>query len=73
MIKRKPDLVVTYTIKPNIYASIVSKLLHIEYANNITGLGTAFQNDGLLKKLVVALYKMSFSKSKLFSLKILKI
>ncbi|WP_294904613.1 glycosyltransferase family 4 protein [uncultured Eubacterium sp.] len=62
--KEKPDLVVTYTIKPNIYASIASKLLHIEYANNITGLGTAFQNDGLLKKLVVALYKMSFSKSK---------
>lgn len=62
--KEKPDLVVTYTIKPNIYASIASKLLHIEYANNITGLGTAFQNDGLLRKLVVGLYKISFRKSK---------
>lgn len=65
LIKReKPDLVVTYTIKPNIYASIASKLLHVEYANNITGLGTAFQNDGLLRKIVVALYKIAFSKSK---------
>ena len=62
--KEKPDLVVTYTIKPNIYASIVSKLLHVEYANNVTGLGTAFQNDGLLRKIVVALYKIAFSKSK---------
>lgn len=62
--KEKPDLVVTYTIKPNIYASIVSKLLRIQYANNITGLGTAFQNDGLLRKLVVGLYKISFRKSK---------
>lgn len=62
--KEKPDLVVTYTIKPNIYASIASKLLHIEYANNITGLGTAFQNDGFLRKLVVGLYKISFRKSK---------
>ena len=30
--KEKPDLVVTYTIKPNIYASIASKLLDVEYA-----------------------------------------
>ena len=62
--KEKPDLVVTYTIKPNIYASIASKLLDVEYANNITGLGTAFQNYGLLRKLVVGLYKISFRKSK---------
>ncbi|MDD6633830.1 MAG: glycosyltransferase family 4 protein [Ruminococcus sp.] len=62
--QEKPDLVLTYTIKPNIYASIASKILHIDYANNITGLGTAFQNDGILRKIVVALYKISFSKSK---------
>lgn len=48
--KVKPDMVVTYTIKPNIYGGIVSTINKIPYAVNITGLGTAFQNHGFLKK-----------------------
>lgn len=60
----KPDLVVTYTIKPNIYASVIASLFRIEYANNITGLGTAFQNDDILKKIVSVMYKVAFKKSK---------
>lgn len=42
--QEKPDLVITYTIKPNIYGGLVSRILRIPYAVNITGLGTAFQN-----------------------------
>lgn len=60
----KPDLVITYTIKPNIYGGMVCRLLGIPYAVNITGLGTTFQKDGLLKKLVIALYKFSLKKAK---------
>lgn len=55
----KPDLVVTYTIKPNIYGGIVCRFLCIPYAENITGLGTAFQTENLVKKLVCLLYKTS--------------
>lgn len=55
----KPDLVITYTIKPNIYGGIACRILHIQYAANITGLGSAFQNNGLLKKLVIHMYKLS--------------
>lgn len=65
MIKKlQPELVITYTIKPNIYGGLVCRMLRIPYAVNITGLGTAFQNDGMIKKLVTFLYKDSLKKAK---------
>lgn len=65
MIRRiKPDLVITYTIKPNIYGGIVSKVMKVPYATNITGLGSAFENDGFLKKIVMFLYKTTCKTSK---------
>ena len=60
----EPDLVITYTIKPNIYGGIVCRLKKIPYAANITGLGTALQKQGLLKVVVTALYKMAIRKAK---------
>lgn len=57
--KEKPDYVVTYTIKPNIYGGIVCRLRKISYATNITGLGTAFQKDGILKRLVTVMYRVA--------------
>ncbi len=59
-----PDLVITYTIKPNIYGGYVCRLLRIPYATNITGLGTAFENEGLLKKLVTTMYKVALRRAK---------
>lgn len=62
--KVKPDLVITYTIKPNIYGGLVCRLLKIPYAVNITGLGTAFQKQGALRTLVTTMYKVSLKKAK---------
>ena len=42
-----PDLVITYSIKPNIYAGLVCSLLKIPFCANVQGLGTAFQRKGL--------------------------
>ena len=56
--KLQPDLVITYTIKPNIYGGYACRRLSIPYAANITGLGTTFQKEGILKKIVVFLYKI---------------
>lgn len=53
----KPDLVLTYTIKPNIYGGLACRMAHTPYAVNITGLGSAIENGGWLKKFVLALYK----------------
>lgn len=62
--KLQPDLVITYTIKPNVYGGFASRLFGIPYAVNITGLGTAFQGDGLLRKIVTMMYKLSCKKAK---------
>ena len=53
----RPDLVLTYTIKPNIYGGLACRALHIPYAVNITGLGSAIENGGWLKRFVLMLYK----------------
>lgn len=60
----KPELVITYTIKPNIYGGAICRLLHVPYAVNITGLGSAFQKDNVIKKLVCFLYKISIKCAK---------
>ena len=59
----KPDLVVTYTIKPNVYGGLVCRLLQIPYAENITGLGTAFDTDGILKRIAKSLYRIALKKA----------
>ncbi len=62
--QQKPDLVITYTIKPNVYGGLACRLLGIPYAVNITGLGTAFQNRGMLRALVTFLYRVALKKAK---------
>lgn len=60
----KPDLVITYTIKPNVYGGFAARLKCIPYAVNITGLGTAFQSHGMLRKVVTQMYKLGCKKAK---------
>lgn len=60
----KPDVVLTYTIKPNVYGGIACRLKKIPTLVNITGLGAALENGGVLQKLAVFLYKAGVKKSK---------
>ena len=62
--KEKPDQVVTYTIKPNIYGGIACRLRGIPYAANITGLGTAFENKGMLRRIATILNKVALKRAK---------
>ncbi len=63
IMKLNPDIVITYTIKPNIYGGIASRLAKKKYAVNITGLGTAFEKSGLVRTIVVNLYKFALKKA----------
>lgn len=63
MIRTKPDIVFTYTIKPNIYAGLICSILNIPYVANITGLGTAVENPGLMQFITVNLYKLGLKKA----------
>lgn len=62
--QEKPDLVITYTIKPNVYGGFACRMMKIPYAVNITGLGTAFENGGLLRKTVSVMNKVACKKAK---------
>ena len=60
-----PDIVFTYTIKPNVYGGIVCGQLKIPYVVNVTGLGTAVENRGLIQKVTLALYKLGLKKAQM--------
>lgn len=52
-----PDIVFTYTIKPNVYGGIACNKYKVPYVVNITGLGTAVENAGIMQKITLILYK----------------
>lgn len=58
----KPLVVLTYTIKPNIYGGHASKRNAIPYIANITGLGSALENRSIVQLITVFLYRRAFSK-----------
>lgn len=62
--KFKPNMVITYTIKPNIYGGVACRLLKTPYAINITGLGTAFESGEFLKKIVTIMNHIGCKKAK---------
>lgn len=59
-----PDVVLTYTIKPNVYGGLACRINNAPYIANITGLGTAVENGGLLQKVTMFLYKISLKKAR---------
>lgn len=59
----KPDIILTYTIKPNIYGGYAARKLKVPYISTITGLGSAFQKEGIFKKMIVTMYKTAFGKA----------
>lgn len=58
----KPDIVLTFTIKPNLYGGMACAFLGVPYVVNITGLGMAVENDGLLQRISVMLYRLALAK-----------
>lgn len=61
--KEKPDYILTYTIKPNIYGGIAARLQGVRYISTITGLGTAFQKKGALRALITRLYRFALRRA----------
>lgn len=59
----KPDIVLTYTIKPNIYGGIASRITKTPYLPNVTGLGTSLENKGFMQTFILTLYKIGLKKA----------
>lgn len=56
----RPAVVLTYTAKPNVYASVAAKLLKIPYINNVTGLGSVLNKTGIMREFIMALFKTAY-------------
>lgn len=59
-----PDIVLTYTIKPNVYGGLACRILNLSQIASVTGLGTAFGNKNFITKIAIGLYKVGLSKCK---------
>ncbi len=55
----QPDIIFSYTIKPNIYGTLVSNLLGYKQVCNVTGTGATFLEDTLVSKIATQLYRVT--------------
>lgn len=61
----KPDIVIHFTVKPNLYGGLASRALSIPTINMITGLGSVFINKNMIvMKIVKLFYRVSLKKAK---------
>ena len=56
----RPDVVLSYTIKNNIFGAMAAKACKTPFVPNVTGLGTAFLSGGLLQTVAEGLYRKAF-------------
>ena len=61
--KVNPDLILSYTIKPNIYGNLAARMLSIPTINNISGLGTIFIKKTVISYIGRLLYKIGLASS----------
>jgi len=61
--QERPDLVLTYSVKPNIYAGLVCSLMRIPFCATVQGLGTSFQRKSMAR-LVTVLYRRALRRAK---------
>ena len=59
----KPDIIFSYTIKPNIYGCIASNITKNRQISNITGTGATFLKNNIVSRIVKMLYKISIKNS----------
>lgn len=59
----RPDIIFSYTIKPNIYGCIASNSLHLRQVCNVTGTGATFLQESMLSKIARVLYRVSIKRA----------
>lgn len=59
----KPDIILSYNIKPNVYGGMACANSNIKFMPNITGLGTALEYPGLMQLITITLNKIGLRKA----------
>jgi glycosyltransferase involved in cell wall biosynthesis len=58
--RERPDVVLQYTIKPNIYGTLAARMAGIPCINNVSGLGTVFLIQNFVSRVALRLYRFAF-------------
>jgi glycosyltransferase involved in cell wall biosynthesis len=58
--RERPDVVLHFTIKPNIYGTLAARIAGVPSINNVSGLGTVFIVENLVSKVARGLYRLAF-------------
>jgi glycosyltransferase involved in cell wall biosynthesis len=56
----RPDVILHYTIKPNVYGTLAAAALGIPSVNNVSGLGTVFLRKNFTNYIALGLYRLAF-------------
>jgi len=56
----RPDVVLSYTIKNNIFGALAADVVSVPFLPNVTGLGTAFLSGRLMQTVAEGLYRRAF-------------
>lgn len=62
--KIKPDLVLAYTVKPDVYGGIACRITNVPFIPNITGLGKGLDEEGIIQFITKVLYRVAIKKAK---------
>lgn len=54
----RPDVVLTFTIKPNVYCGLACRRARLPYLATISGMGTAASGGGALQRISTSLYRL---------------
>lgn len=55
-----PDVVITYTAKPNTYGGLAAQVCRVPYITTVTGLGATFQSDSVVRRITTLLQKAAY-------------
>ena len=55
----RPDVIFSYTVKPNIYGAMVANPLGLRQVSNITGTGATFMKRDMMSFIVKTLYRLT--------------
>ncbi len=61
--KHRPDIVLTYTAKPNVYGAMAAHLFKIPVISNVTGFGSVLKKGSFIQKFVMQLFKFSYRRA----------
>jgi glycosyltransferase involved in cell wall biosynthesis len=61
ILKHNPDVIISFTVKPNIIMGMISRYKKIHQIQTITGLGSGYHNSKILRLVIMLMYRISTS------------